>query len=241
MKILLISDIHSNYEALLAVAHDVSADEIFCLGDLVDFGPQPAECVQWVRHHVGKNCVLGNHDRALAFEVDCQSSPAFHDISELSRAMNRDLLHSEQIEYLQGLAPVQEITKGDLRFHLSHAAPYGKLYKTHLQPSISDADLRAEVGDVDAEFICCGHTHLPMIRRVSGKTFVNPGSIGLPLDGDPRASCAVVQDGKVRIRRVKYDLTRTLARLAGSGLPGDVSARLEEILRTGSATTEDAS
>jgi len=70
MKLLIISDIHSNYEALLAVAHAEKVDEIWCLGDLVDYGPEPAEVVQWVRHHASQ-CVLGNHDYALAFNADC--------------------------------------------------------------------------------------------------------------------------------------------------------------------------
>jgi predicted phosphodiesterase len=60
MKLLVISDIHSNYEALVGVRHAEEPDEIWCLGDLVDYGPEPAEVVQWVRHHVD-HCVLGNH------------------------------------------------------------------------------------------------------------------------------------------------------------------------------------
>lgn len=70
MKLLVISDIHSNYGALLAVAHAEKPDGIWCLGDLVDYGPEPAEVVQWVRHNANQ-CVLGNHDYALAFDADC--------------------------------------------------------------------------------------------------------------------------------------------------------------------------
>jgi putative phosphoesterase len=233
MRVLVISDIHSNYEAPLAVAHAEKTDAVWCLGDLVDFGPQPAESVQWTRHHARQNCVRGNHDHALAFDVDCGSSASFHELSELSRAMNRELLHKEQIEYLAGLPASETLTLDGFRFHLSHAAPNGELYKSHLQPDISDASLNAEIGDVDADFILCGHTHLPMVREIKGKTFVNPASVGLPLDGDPRASYAVYHDGKVKLRRVKYDVDETIRKLHESALPADGVERLAEILRTG--------
>ena len=86
MKLLIISDIHSNYEALLAVAHAEEADEVWCLGDLVDFGAQPTEAVQWVRHHTrARRCVQGNHDHALAFSVDCRSGTAFHELAVRTR------------------------------------------------------------------------------------------------------------------------------------------------------------
>ena len=233
MKILIISDIHSNYEALLTVAHAEAADEIWCLGDLVDFGPQPTECVQWVRHHVRQNCVQGNHDHALAFGVDCRSGPKFHDLSELSREMNRELLTAEQMDYLRALPAIRTARRDGVRFHLSHAAPDGDLYKSHLQPEISDALLKAEIDDIDADFICCGHTHLPMIREIGGKMFVNPGSVGLPLDGDSRASYAVFQDGSIKLRRVKYDIAKTVERLCESTLPATAAAQLAQILHSG--------
>jgi len=233
MKILIISDIHSNYEALLTVAHAEKTDAVWCLGDLVDFGPLPAECVQWVRHHVRQDCVRGNHDHALAFDVDCRSSESFHELSELSRAMNRELLHAEQIEYLRGLPVLKILTLDGFRFHLSHAAPDGDLYKSHLQPDISDASLSAAIGGVDADFVMCGHTHLPMVREIDGRIFVNPGSVGLPLDGDPHASYAVFHDGKIKLRRAKYDVERTIKKLRQSTLPADDAERLAEILLTG--------
>jgi putative phosphoesterase len=233
MKILITSDIHSNYEALLTVAHAEKTDAVWCLGDLVDFGPLPAECVQWVRHHVRQNCVRGNHDHALAFDVDCRSSEDFHELSELSRAMNRELLHAEQIEYLCGLPVLKILTLDGFRFHLSHAAPYGDLYKSHLQPDISDASLTAEIEGIDADFILCGHTHLPMVREIDGRIFVNPGSVGLSLDGDPRASYAVFHDGEINLRRAKYDVEKTIKKLRQSTLLADAAERLAEILRTG--------
>ncbi|MFZ0708427.1 MAG: metallophosphoesterase family protein [Terrimicrobiaceae bacterium] len=233
MKILIISDIHSNYEALLTVAHAEKIDVVWCLGDIVDFGPLPSECVQWVRHHVGQNCVRGNHDHALAFDVDCGSSESFHDLSALSRAMNRELLHVEQIEYLLALPVFKTLRIDGFRFHLSHASPDGDLYKSHLQPDISDASLAAEIENIDADFILCGHTHLPMVREIDGRIFVNPGSVGLPLDGNPQASYAVFHDGAIKLRRAKYDVEKMVSKLRQSTLPVDAVERLAEILRTG--------
>jgi putative phosphoesterase len=232
MKILIISDVHSNYEALLAVVHAEQADGIFCLGDLVDFGPQPAECVQWVRHHV-RHCVRGNHDHAMAFDVSCRSSEKFRELSEASRAMNRELLLPEQIEYLQQLPVTKKLTFDDFRFHLSHAAPNGDLYKSDLQPNISDDALAAEIKDIDADFILCGHTHLPMVREIEGRTFINPGSVGLPLDGDPRASYAIFHNGKIKLRRMKYNVGKTVENLCESTLSPALAARLAEILHAG--------
>ena len=233
MKAMIIADIHSNYEALLAVVHAEQADEIICLGDLVDFGPQPAECVQWVRHHA-RHYVRGNHDHAMAYGVSCRSGEKFRELSEATRAMNRALLLPEQIEYLQQLPVTKEIVIDGFRLHLSHAAPDGSLYKSHLTPDISDEALAEELKGIHADFVFCGHTHLPMIRAIDGRTFVNPGSVGLPLDGDPRASYAIFQHGKVKIRRTKYDIGKTDERLNESKLSPGLSARLSEILHAGS-------
>jgi predicted phosphodiesterase len=133
MKLLIISDIHSNYEALLAVAHAERADEIWSLGDLVDYGPEPAEVVQWVRHHVDQ-CIIGNHDYALAFDADCGCSPKFRRLSKLSRKMNRALLSPEQIDFLRDLPRRKDIEASGHRFHLSHGAPGGDLIVTILLP-----------------------------------------------------------------------------------------------------------
>ncbi|MGA7212688.1 MAG: metallophosphoesterase family protein, partial [Terrimicrobiaceae bacterium] len=118
-------------------------------------------------------------------------------------------------------------------FHLSHASPDGDLYKSHLQPDISDASLAAEIENIDADFILCGHTHLPMVREIDGRIFVNPGSVGLPLDGNPQASYAVFHDGAIKLRRAKYDVEKMVSKLRQSTLPVDAVERLAEILRTG--------
>jgi len=232
MKLLIISDIHSNYEALFAVAHAEEADEIWCLGDLVDYGPEPAEAVQWVRHHASQ-CVLGNHDYALAFDADCGCSPRFQRLSELSREMNRALLLPEQKDFLRDLPASKEIELDGYRFDLSHGGPGGDLYRYDLTPELSDADLAEACRKIDADFILCGHTHFPMVRKLGDKVFLNPGAVGLQHDGDWRASYAIWQDGKVKLRRVKYDVGKCASKLRACTLPPDAAEQLAQIIETG--------
>jgi len=232
MKSLIISDIHSNYEALLAVAHAEKADEIWCLGDLVDYGPEPAEVVQWVRHHVNQ-CVLGNHDYALAFDGDCRCSPKFVRLSELSRTMNRPLLSPEQIDFLRDLPRSKEVEIGGYRFHLSHAAPGGDLYRYDLTPKVSDALLIEACRNIEADFILCGHTHFSMVRKIDNKVFINPGAVGLQHDGNWRASYAIWNDGKVKLHRLKYAAEKCTSKLRASKLPPDTAEQLARIIETG--------
>ena len=239
MKILIISDVHSNYEALLAVVKaEKHVDQIWCLGDLVDYGPQPAEVVQWVRHHV-RLCVCGNHDFALAFHEDCRCGKRFRALSRASRAMNRALLSSEQIAYLQLLPLTEEIVLENCRFRLAHATPSGDMYR-YLTPGVTDIELGVEFAGVYADVVFCGHTHFPMMRKVGSKLFVNPGSVGQPRDGDPRASYAVWDDGVVKLRRAQYDISQTVNKLRTSELPGALAERLAQILRDGDADEGNA-
>jgi putative phosphoesterase len=239
MKILIISDIHSNYEALLAVAKaERDADHVWCLGDLVDYGPQPAEVVQWVRHHA-QMCVRGNHDHALAFREDCRCGKRFRALSRASREMNRALLSPDQIAYLQLLPLTEEIVLENCRFRLAHATPSGDMYR-YLTPGVTDIELGVEFAGVFADVVFCGHTHFPMIRKVGSKLFVNPGSVGQPRDGDPRASYAVWDDGVVKLRRAKYDISQTVNKLRTSKLQGALAERLAQILRDGGADEGNA-
>jgi putative phosphoesterase len=232
MKILIISDIHSNYEALLAVANaEKHVDQIWCLGDLVDYGPQPAEVVQWVRHHA-RLCVRGNHDFALAFNEDCRCGKRFRQLSIASREMNRALLSPKQIAWLQLLPETEEVVLENCRFRLAHATPNGNLFR-YLVPGITDIELAGEMEGVLADVVFCGHTHFPMIRKIGSKLFVNPGSVGQPRDNDPRASYALWDDGVVKLRRATYDIAKTVDKLRASKLPPAVAERLAHILNTG--------
>ena len=230
MRTLVVSDIHGNFPALRAVAAAERADQVLCLGDLVDYGPRPAECVGWVRANA-QATVRGNHDNAVALGVPCRSAPLYRRLSEESRRLTLPLLSDEDRSFLAGLPLRRSLTAGGLRLELIHAAPDDPLYR-YLLLTDRQAWERA-VEDVDADVILVGHTHFPAVLRLGRKLVVNPGSVGLPRDGDPRAGYAVLDDGEPELKRVAYPVEETLRALWEWGVPHDVARGLEGIYQTG--------
>jgi putative phosphoesterase len=231
MRIAIISDVHANLAALEAVTEPY--DLLLCLGDLVDYGPQPREALQWVRERAFK-VVRGNHDQALGYDLDCHCAPVMKEASITTRMWHTQLLGEDEKAYLRQL-PVREYCDlGGTTFLLAHASPTGDLY-TYLRPEISDEVLAEEIQGIDADFIFIGHTHLPMMRRLGKTIIVNPGSVGQPRHGDPRASYVIWEDGDVHFRRVPYDTQKTIVALERAPLPHPVITQLTGILRTGGA------
>jgi putative phosphoesterase len=231
MRVALISDVHANLAALEALREPY--DVLLCLGDLVDYGPQPQEAIQWVRERA-RSVVRGNHDHALAYQVDCRCAPVMKDASLTTRAWHTHLLTAEEKTYLHRLPLSEQIELGGATFFLAHASPTGDLYK-YLRPEVSDTVLAEEIRGIDADFVCIGHTHLPMLRRIGTTTIINPGSIGQPRHGDPHASYVLWDDGGVEFRRLPYDTNKTISALERAPLPQSVLTQLISILRTGGA------
>jgi putative phosphoesterase len=228
VKILVVSDIHANYEAVRRLPEDV--DEVFCLGDIVDYGPDPRRCIDWLRQRPAA-VVRGNHDQAVVARVPCRCSPAMREESEASRERMWTLLEPPDLDYL-GARPVEsDVSWGGVRFHLVHATPSDPLYM-YLGPEETKR-WEEEVERIDADVLLVGHTHLPMILRFGRKLVVNPGSVGQPSDGDPRASFAIIEDGEPRLERVPYDIDATVRRLERAELPERVVRQLPCVLRTG--------
>ncbi len=232
MRIAIISDVHANLAALEAIEEPY--DFLLCLGDLVDYGPQPREAVQWVKERA-LTVVRGNHDHALGYGVDCRCAPAMQEASATTRRWHRQLLSLDEREYLCGLFITERLELGGATFHLAHASPTGDLYNYHIVPDAPDELLTQETQGIDADFILLGHTHLPMLRTVGRTTIVNPGSIGQPRHGDPRTSYAIWEDGEISFHRGIYDVSQTIALLEKAPLPGPVITQLSTILRTGGA------
>jgi protein phosphatase len=131
-----------------------------------------------------------------------------------------------------GALPIRSsVELDDRRVALLHAGPDDPLYQ-YLPASDVDGWQRAVEG-VDADIILVGHTHLPVILPLGDKLLVNPGSVGLQRDGDPRASCAILEDGAPSLLRVDYDTSATISSLASWGLPPDVEQQLVAIYKTG--------
>lgn len=236
MRAIVISDIHGNIDALRALESQCGRrldefDRVVCLGDLVDYGPDPGEVIDWVRARA-TDVIRGNHDHAMATGEPCQSAPAYLEASILTRQRLRSTLTNDQVAYLDGLPERQALTAGRLSWHLVHATPADPLYG-YLPPDATDEQWISAVAGLTGQTVLVGHTHLAFVRSVAGGLVVNPGSIGMPKDGHPFGSYAIIEDRAVRFCRIVYDPEPMLGRLRSLGLPGHVVDQLTRTFRTG--------
>ncbi len=223
MKIAVISDVHANLEALQAVLGEADAEEVYCLGDLVDYGAQPNEVIQAVRA-AGVRCILGNHDWA-ALTGD---TSMFNARAAMSSVWSRRALTEESAGYLRSLA--QEM-RPDLRVdaYFAHGSPDDRLWE-YVDPR-THSDLFSHYLDrLKVSLIGLGHTHVPYVWKEDGRTVFNPGSVGQPRDGDRRASFAELSfrgsTAVVEVRRVEYDFEAAASKIRGAGLPASFADRL---------------
>lgn len=246
-RILVLSDIHGNLDALDKVIEDSGKwDEVVILGDLVDYGPSPGEVIDFARS-AGALVLRGNHDHAVAYGVDCRCGEATHWLSLWFREnVTLRLLGEGDIRYLASLPTKVVKNWGGMTTVLTHAAPSNPLY-AYLYPwlaeeevcsLLSGSSLRIEGGardDCPVGMFLVGHTHIQFYKTVNGAKIVNPGSVGQPRDGDPRASYMILDTdrGTVVLRRVKYDVQQVIARLEGLGVTGPYLEALRHILTFG--------
>jgi putative phosphoesterase len=198
MRILIISDVHANIEALQTLSERY--DHLICLGDLVDYGPSPQEALQFLRERASF-VVRGNHDTAVGYRVDCQSSPLYHELSVATREYMWQALSEEELAYLRSLPVNRTLELAGARWYLCHAAPSNNLYR-YLPPDSPHAVWEGEAARADADFILLGHTHQQFVKPVGPKTFINPGSLGQPKGVGPLACYAIWEDGRVDLKRI---------------------------------------
>ena len=233
MRVLILSDIHANPWALRAVEADAgSVDRILFAGDAVNYGPAPGACVDWLDRH-GVIGVRGNHDHAVAFAVDPKASPAKEPLALAMRDWTRDQLDPIQAGWLLKLPRKLDCHLAGMKFVLVHGTPVDPLYDYRLQPGVSERLLDELLAGVKANVLVVGHTHLPLLRRHGDLIVVNPGSVGQPLDGDPRAAYAVWEDGAMMLHRVEYDRAEALTRLSSLPLPAPITEEVTRTLRRG--------
>ncbi|MGH8022239.1 MAG: metallophosphoesterase family protein [Limisphaerales bacterium] len=235
MKMLILSDVHGNWPALRAVLEaETKFDQILYLGDLVNYGPQPAECVRWAMEHFHTGrFIQGNHDRAVALDEDPICSTAYTALADATQKISARLLTAEMKQFLAGLKPLHRFQLQGAKCVACHACPKDPLYVYLPQTapaSLWESEL-VTAGLPNVLFL--GHTHLPMLTRLLKALLVNPGSVGQPKDGDPRAAYAVWEDGEVTLRRAAYDVEETVRAYAGLDLEPHVEHILCEVLRTG--------
>jgi putative phosphoesterase len=231
MRILLLADIHSNWPALQAVAA-IPHDICLCMGDLVDYGPEPGPVVEWVRARTAV-CVRGNHDHGAAQHVIIQARTGYKYLTAITRPMTRELLGPDGLRRLANLPVSRTVTLDRMRFLLVHASPRDPLDE-YAPP---DPEFWARrLQNVEADVVCVGHTHQPYVLEVGDKLVINPGSVGQPRDGDPRASFAVIQDFKVDLHRIDYPVEDTVAAVGRTNLAERDKDFLVEVFRTGSVS-----
>lgn len=208
MRLLVLADIHGNRAALEAIVTQ-PFDACVCVGDLVDYGPEPGPCIDWVREN-SLYCVRGNHDHGVAQEVEVQGAAGFRFLTSVTRPLTIAALAPEQRRFLAELPTWQMFTIAGKRFLMVHATPRDPMDE-YAQPDPNFWAPRLQGLEVD--YLLVGHTHHPYVLQVNGTTIVNPGSVGLNRDGDPRASYAIIEDGQVQLCRADYPIGATLTRL----------------------------
>jgi len=234
MRILLLADIHGNWPALEAIREPY--DVCLCLGDLVDYALEPEPCVGWVRQHC-LACVRGNHDHGAAHDVPESGKTGYRFLSAVTRPLTRKRLSADGLAYLAHLPLTKYLTLDEARFLLVHATPRNAL---HNYGPPEPPFWASQLEGLDAEVICVGHSHEPFVLPVGDKLVINPGSVGFPRDGDSRASYAIVESRRVEIKRIEYDVDRTIQKIMESELPEIAKLMLAETLQSGGGKKEAA-
>jgi diadenosine tetraphosphatase ApaH/serine/threonine PP2A family protein phosphatase len=238
MRLAILADIHSNLEAFEAVLGDADSrggfDKIWCLGDVVGYGPDPSECIKRLRQfeHV---CIAGNHDWAAIGKMDTSE---FNPVAAAAAHWTAEHLTDEDRHYLLSL-PFILCEDG---FTLAHGSPREPIWEYLLSTEAAQDNFAYFETD------CClvGHSHIPLIFELVAneavyrefgeanlkleerRMIINPGGVGQPRDGDPRASYAIYDSEAQTVihYRVEYDIPATQKKMAKQGLPTPLILRL---------------
>ena len=233
----MVSDVHSNLAALEAVLASIDAsspDEIWCLGDVVGYGPRPNECCEIVRARA-EICLGGNHDLAVRGTIDLSE---FSGDAAVAARWTRDVLDEPSRTFLDGLDPAGE-RSGVAMYHGSARDPVWEYV-------LSDEAAAATLALSQLPLVLVGHSHVALEiawvddtltgglapdgteMPLEGRVLLNPGSVGQPRDGDPRAAYLVLdlERRTATFHRVDYDVERTQTEMRAAGLPEMLAARL---------------
>ncbi len=217
--IAIISDIHGNLPALKAVLKDMQDVElIICAGDLVGYNPYPNEVIQEVKMRKIV-CIRGNHDRAVIYD----DYSYMNEYAAIAAIWTRKNLSKANTEYLLSLKDNIEFDYHGKMIAVHHGAPFDEDF--YIFPEDATEDL---LNYDNSDILILGHTHVPFIKNFGQRYIVNPGSVGQPRDGDPRASyiTADVDNLKFTLRRVKYDIDEVVNRIREENLPPFLGERL---------------
>lgn len=227
MKIVIISDIHGNFDALSALPENY--DELWVLGDMVNYGPEPEPVIDFVKANASV-VIRGNHDHAIGFNKDPRCSPRFREMAEATRHYTDSVLGADYKDYLRSLPMYAELQRGKNRFYLCHAVPSDPLFGYCEAQSLR---WQQEIETLNADFVLAGHTHIPAIKSLGSCVVVNPGSLGQPKSGSPEARYAVWEDGSIELKSYPYPFEAAVAKIQSLPIDATLRNELSTILRTG--------
>ena len=243
LRAAVLSDIHSNrqaLEAVLAAVDEAGVDQIWCLGDMVGYGADPDACTALVRDRCS-TCLVGNHDLALLGALDIST---FSEAAAAAVEWTRKQVSEETLEFLRGLEP----SASQSGVGLFHASPRDPVWEYVLSTDQADAGLDAQ----EERIGLIGHSHIALffvrggegspghaqgaqatdgaeVDLGEGEWLLNPGSVGQPRDGDPRASWLELDTERwlARYHRVPYEIEAAAEAIRAAGLPDVLAERLE--------------
>ncbi len=239
MRILIISDIHANIEALEAVLEAAGkVDACWCLGDVVGYGPNPNECVDRIQELPDLICLLGNHDAA---SIGTGEMHSFNPEARQSIEWQKGQLSQSSKDFLLE-RPIRQQAG---RYTLVHGSP-----REPLMEYLLDTETAAQNFDhFKGDFCLFGHTHMPVLFRQSPvlervtlaipdpgsvtqlqvRSLINPGSVGQPRDRDPRAAYVILDDERDQwdYQRVEYPVEEVQKKMKAADLPERHITRLE--------------
>jgi putative phosphoesterase len=231
MRVLVVADIHGNRAAIEAIREPF--DTCICLGDLVDYGPEPGACVEWVRKNA-TYCVRGNHDHGAAQNVEIQGVGGFRYLTSVTRPFSVAALTRDQRRYLAELPTFRMFVLGGKRYLLVHATPRDPMDE-YAPPE--ENFWAPRLAGLKVDYVLTGHTHVPYTLRVNGTLVINPGSVGLSRDGDPRTAYAIIDGDDVQLKRAEYPIEETV-RAVEAHTPDEIARlMLIDVFRTGGMPT----
>jgi len=221
VRIGIIADIHSNVQALEVVMNEMAGagiDMVVCAGDIVGYGANPNECCRIVRES-SAHAVMGNHDLSALTRDTTWMNPY---AAEASR-WTSSALSNDSYEFLRSLKIEAKFESAGVKVAMYHGS-IGSVTEYVYEDDATEGMVARSAGEV----LILGHTHVPYVKEFDTRLAVNPGSVGQPRDGDPRASFAVLETDNRRchIRRVEYDIERTSKAILSAGLPNVLAERL---------------
>jgi putative phosphoesterase len=227
MKIAIIADIHANWPALKAVWKDIQKQKVDCilhLGDFIGYSPFPNEVVDKIRRE-NIFSIVGNYDlKVLEFHKKKKSWKKKHPAKFFSFEWTDKILSSVNRKYLASLKSKKAIQLEGLKFLLVHGSPEG--IDDPLDLDTPQSRLEWLAGNVKEDVVLCGHTHIFFVRKARGVTFINPGSIGRPFDGNWKTSYAVLEIKgkrlKVLNRRLVYEIAQVERKMKKEKFPEEI-------------------